>query len=409
VSGPAAGLTVIVFDAIQRFGIEMLGLIVLIAGALQLAAGGLGLAQWFRAVSPAVIKGMLTGIGVLILASQFHVMVDDAPKGSGLQNLISIPGAVAKGIGIPTLAERDERLFRTHALRDLGELHRRQAALATRMAELHPEHPEDPTLEAAHGAHVESVAADVTLLAAEQELIAAKVRAIADQLDRFAPKQNGARSAMMRSAGDAAVEACHEALDDLKAGHPRVALGRAPNGKSLTVNPGIVSAASRMSGKGIQLDAKLNYGNVGGPVVDHEGRLVAVSCKIDVKYASVYGQNSGVGFAITHDRFTALLADLKAGKSEAEPRRPFLGIQADTKSTKEGVELESVQAGGAAEKAGIKARDVIVEFDGKKIGAFDELRESIMRKSAGDKVKVKVVRGEETIEFDCTLGWAPGE
>jgi len=198
-------------------------------------------------------------------------------------------------------------------------------------------------------------------------------------------------------------------LDDLKAGHPLVALGRAPNGKSLTVNPGIVSAASRMSGKGIQLDAKLNYGNVGGPVVDHEGRLVAVSCKVDVKYASVYGQNSGVGFAITHDRFTALLADLKAGKSEAEPRRPFLGIQADTKSTKEGVELESVQAGGAAEKAGIKARDVIVEFDGKKIGAFDELRESIMRKSAGDKVKVKVVRGEETIEFDCTLGWAPGE
>lgn len=198
-------------------------------------------------------------------------------------------------------------------------------------------------------------------------------------------------------------------LDELKAGQPLVALGRAPNGKSLTVNPGIVSAASRMSGKGLQLDAKLNYGNVGGPVVDHEGRLVAVSCKVDVKYASVYGQNSGVGFAITHDKFTTLLADLKAGKNEAEPRRPFLGIQADTKSTKEGVELESVQAGGAAEKSGIKARDVIVAFDGRKITAFDDLRESILRKSAGDKVKVTVLRGEETIEFDCTLGWAPGE
>ncbi len=198
-------------------------------------------------------------------------------------------------------------------------------------------------------------------------------------------------------------------LDELKAGQPLVALGRAPNGKSLTVNPGIVSAASRLAGKGIQIDSKLNYGNVGGPVVDLEGRLVAVSCKVDVKFAAVYGQNSGVGFAITHDRFTNILADLKAGKNEAESRRPFLGIQYDQKSAKEGVELESVQAGGAAEKAGIKAHDVIVEFDGRKIAAFDDLRESILRKTPGDRVKVKVLRGEDEMEFECTLGWAPGE
>jgi serine protease Do len=198
-------------------------------------------------------------------------------------------------------------------------------------------------------------------------------------------------------------------LEDLKAGQTLVALGRAPQGKGLTVNPGIVSAASRLAGKGIQIDSKLNYGNVGGPVVDLEGRLVAVSCKVDVKYASVYGQNSGVGFAITHDRFSNILADLKAGKNEAEARRPFLGIQYDQKSTKEGVELESVQAGGAAEKAGLKAKDVIVEFDGRKVAAFDDLRESILRKNPGDKVKVKVIRGEDEMEFECTLGWAPGE
>jgi S1-C subfamily serine protease len=198
-------------------------------------------------------------------------------------------------------------------------------------------------------------------------------------------------------------------LEDLKVGQPLVALGRAPNGKSLTVNPGIVSAASRLSGKGIQIDAKLNYGNVGGPVVDLEGRLVAASCKVDVKYASIYGQNSGVGFAITHDKFTNLLADLKAGRNEAESRRPFLGIQFDQKSTKEGVELESVQAGGAAEKAGIKARDVIIEFDGRKIFQFEDLRESILRKASGDRVKVKVLRGQDEMEFECTLGWAPGE
>lgn len=198
-------------------------------------------------------------------------------------------------------------------------------------------------------------------------------------------------------------------LEDLKVGQPLVALGRGPDAKALTVNPGIVSAASRLGGRGIQIDSKLNYGNVGGPVVDLEGRLVAVSCKIDVKFATVYGQNSGVGFAITNDRMAGVLPDLKSGKSEAEARRPFLGIQYDQKSTKEGVELESVQAGTAADKAGLKARDVIIEFDGRKVTQFDDLREAILRKSAGDHVKVKVLRGDDELEFDCTLGWILGE
>lgn len=76
VSGPAAGLTVLIWQLVQHHGIAMLGVIVLLAGLLQLAAGLLKLGQWFRAVSPAVIHGMLAGIGVLILASQFHVMID---------------------------------------------------------------------------------------------------------------------------------------------------------------------------------------------------------------------------------------------------------------------------------------------------------------------------------------------
>lgn len=194
-------------------------------------------------------------------------------------------------------------------------------------------------------------------------------------------------------------------LDELKAGQPLIALGRAPDGKGLTVNPGIISAASRMSGRGLQLDAKLNYGNVGGPVIDLEGRLVAVSCKVDVKYASVYGQNSGVGFAITHERFSNILADLKAGKNEMEIKRPLLGIVWNQTSTKEGVEIESITPGHAAEKAGIKPKDVIVEFDGRKLITFDDLKESIMKKTPGDKVTVKVLRGAEEIEFECTLGW----
>ncbi|MBM3463758.1 MAG: SulP family inorganic anion transporter [Armatimonadetes bacterium] len=98
VSGPAAGLTVIVWDLVTRFGLPGLGFIVLLAGLLQILAATLRLGRWFQAVSPAVIQGMLAGIGVLIFASQFHVMVDDKPRGSGVQNLLAIPEAVWKAL-----------------------------------------------------------------------------------------------------------------------------------------------------------------------------------------------------------------------------------------------------------------------------------------------------------------------
>jgi len=98
VSGPAAGLTVIVFEIVREQGISMVGPIVLAAGVIQMAAGLAKFGQWFRAVSPAVIHGMLAGIGVLILASQFHLMVDDDPRASGLANLASIPESVYKGL-----------------------------------------------------------------------------------------------------------------------------------------------------------------------------------------------------------------------------------------------------------------------------------------------------------------------
>jgi MFS superfamily sulfate permease-like transporter len=98
VSGPAAGLTVLVWDIISQHGIGMLGPILLIAGGLQAVMGVSRVGQWFRAISPAVIQGMLGGIGVLIIASQFHVLVDDGPKGNGLQNLLSIPASIYKGV-----------------------------------------------------------------------------------------------------------------------------------------------------------------------------------------------------------------------------------------------------------------------------------------------------------------------
>ena len=96
VSGPAAGMAVLVYQLVQDHGLIMLGVVGLIAGGLQLLAGVLRLGQWFRAISPSVIHGMLAGIGVLIFASQLHVMLDDAPRASGLLNIAAIPEAFMK-------------------------------------------------------------------------------------------------------------------------------------------------------------------------------------------------------------------------------------------------------------------------------------------------------------------------
>ncbi|MDX1948505.1 MAG: SulP family inorganic anion transporter [Pirellulaceae bacterium] len=136
VSGPAAGLTVICGEIIREHGLPALGLIVMIGGAIQLAAGLFKLGQWFRAVSPSVIHGMLSGIGVLILSSQLHVMVDDRPRGSGLANLWSIPEAIAKGLPLPTLESAEQRQARIDFLQRFAAIHERQTEIEAHAARI---------------------------------------------------------------------------------------------------------------------------------------------------------------------------------------------------------------------------------------------------------------------------------
>lgn len=134
VSGPAAGLTVVCGEVIRQHGLPAFGIVVMIAGALQFAAGILKWGQWFRAVSPAVIHGMLSGIGVLILSSQIHVMVDDRPRHNGLANIISIPEAIWKGLPVPSLGQAESRETKIELLRAFGQLHERQGEVETAVA-----------------------------------------------------------------------------------------------------------------------------------------------------------------------------------------------------------------------------------------------------------------------------------
>jgi MFS superfamily sulfate permease-like transporter len=96
VSGPAAGLTVVVAELVRDYGIETIGLVVLLSGLIQVIAGVLKLGQIFRAISPAVIYGMMAGIGVLIFSSEFQVAIDAKPYTHGIENLMAIPSAIYK-------------------------------------------------------------------------------------------------------------------------------------------------------------------------------------------------------------------------------------------------------------------------------------------------------------------------
>lgn len=115
VSGPAAGLTVLVYEAVQAYGLGVLGVLVLLAGVLQVVMGALRLGRWFRAISVAVVQGMLAGIGMVLIAGQVYAMADVEAPASGPGKLAGLPSLgveilssgtslTAAGVGVGTIA-----------------------------------------------------------------------------------------------------------------------------------------------------------------------------------------------------------------------------------------------------------------------------------------------------------------
>lgn len=110
VSGPAAGLTIIVADLVLTYGWRVTCLITLLAGVVQLALGAFRIARAALAVSPAVIHGMLAGVGVTIALAQLHVVLGGAPQSSALANIADLPHQIANNhtaavaVGVITMA-----------------------------------------------------------------------------------------------------------------------------------------------------------------------------------------------------------------------------------------------------------------------------------------------------------------
>jgi len=114
------------------------------------------------------------------------------------------------------------------------------------------------------------------------------------------------------------------------------------------------------------------------------------------------GGNIGVGFAIPSDQASKTAQQLiTTGKAD----HPALGVRVDRSFTAEGAKLAAggVQAGSAADQAGLKDGDVILEFEGKKVPDADSLIVAIRARNVGDTVKMKVQRGSQTLDVTMTL------
>ncbi len=183
-------------------------------------------------------------------------------------------------------------------------------------------------------------------------------------------------------------------------------LGKSPDRARLTLTEGIISATGRFWGHCVQLDAKLNYGNTGGPVVNRAGEVVGIACHI--ADGSEWGQSSGIGFCTPWPKIREVLDAMKAGERIEMPPQPFLGVQFDTRAVDvEGARIQLVVPDTAAEEAGIEAGDTIIEINGVKILNPTDLAREIRKFQPGVEVTLKVARQDNIIDLTATLRARP--
>ena len=191
-----------------------------------------------------------------------------------------------------------------------------------------------------------------------------------------------------------------------------VAIGN-PFGFGGTVTSGIISARNRQIGLTryedfIQTDASINQGNSGGPLFNLKGEVIGVNTAI---IAPGQSGSIGIGFAIPANAASNVIDQLiKFG----ETKRGWLGVRiqevtkeiADVEKLKkpEGALVASVGQNSPAEKAGIKAGDIILEFDGKKINTMKKLPNVVASTEVGKSVELKIWRNKKLISKRLTLG-----
>ncbi len=215
----------------------------------------------------------------------------------------------------------------------------------------------------------------------------------------------------------------------VEVGEPVVAIGN-PLGYSFTLTTGVVSGIGRalqapngaLIANGIQTDAAINQGNSGGPLIDAEGRVIGVNEQI----ATRTGGFNGLGFAVPINAVKDVMRQLIAN---GDVRRGFLGVEGQTITpgiaeqldlpVKQGVLVAGVQAGSAAEQAGLRGGDravdvqgtpyivggdIVTAIDGQRVDGMDDLSAAISGRRPGEQVRLTIVRGGAARSVTVTLG-----
>ncbi len=198
--------------------------------------------------------------------------------------------------------------------------------------------------------------------------------------------------------------------DKAKIGDWVIAIGN-PFGLGGTVTAGIISARNRSIGLSryedfIQTDASINSGNSGGPLFDMEGNVIGINTAILGRNGSI-----GIGFSIPSNSAQIVINQLI---EFGETKRGWLGVRIQD-VTKEIAEVEkldkprgalvaSVAENSPSEKAGIKAGDIILEFNGQRINQMKELPAIVAKTQVGKNVEVKIWRDKKEIIKNVLLG-----
>ena len=173
-----------------------------------------------------------------------------------------------------------------------------------------------------------------------------------------------------------------------------------------TLDLGIVSSPSRDRAMRFQIDALLNYGNSGGPVISPQGRLLGIGLAPIVPYTIIgrvfdskelegwtAAPNSGVSMICRMDRLLPVMGELKAGKSITTLRGALLGVMIDPRrALSDQVVIGRVLPDSPAEKAGLKPGDRIVKLSGEPLASWKDLTDHISQHRSGDKIALEIYR-----------------
>ncbi len=198
-------------------------------------------------------------------------------------------------------------------------------------------------------------------------------------------------------------------VDELQVGDPVGALG-APFNLPNTLTVGIVSALgrNRLSGgqtweplrNTIQTDAALNPGNSGGMLIDERGRVIGIPTQIE----SPDRVSSGIGFAVSADAMLRALPTLLTG---TDFERGYLGIS--FREHEHELEILDVTCGSAAEDAGLRSGDLVLQVNGNQAHSFDLLTNAMASIKPGDELLITVMRGSNEVSVEATAGSWPTE